>query len=189
MLPSEQQHELSSLCKVFCEVARPYWIEVAPPGGQSATALGPWVKSSLVEALGAFGRFRRQHPRRLFQIRLSPGVHDSGFVDYNEVPLVIGEGDFKGLRLRSSEEESSPRNWDGLHIQSAEFVAVCGTCGVTSVTLPQGLQGVERDAFEMCSNLISVTFPEGLQQVGDDAFCGCSSLTSVTFPEGLQQVG
>ena len=50
MLTFDQQHELSSLCKVFCEAARPYWIEVAPPGGQSAAALDPWVKSSLVEA-------------------------------------------------------------------------------------------------------------------------------------------
>ena len=108
MLPFDQQHELSSLCKVFCEAACPYWIEVASPGGQSAAALDPWVKSSLVEALGAFGRFRRQHPRRLFQIRLSPGVHDSGFVDYGGSPLVIGEGNYMGLRLRSWSTRASP---------------------------------------------------------------------------------
>ena len=35
MLPFEQQHELGSLCKLFCEAVRPYWIEVAPLGGQS----------------------------------------------------------------------------------------------------------------------------------------------------------
>ena len=108
MLPFDQQHELSSLCKVFCEATRPYWVEVAPPGRQGAAALDPWVKSSLVEALAAFGRFRRQHPRRLFQIRLSPGVHDSGFVTDGGDPLVIGEGDYRGLRLRHRREGSSP---------------------------------------------------------------------------------
>ena len=117
MLPFDQQHELSSLCKVFCEAARPYWIEVAPPGGQGAAALDPWVKSSLVEALGAFGRFRRQHPRRLFQIRLSPGVHETGFTS-----ILIRCRAFSDLRRKLPWSETEPRRartkqWDGLHVQ------------------------------------------------------------------------
>ena len=122
-------------------------------------ALDKWVKPSLKKALAAFHRFRAKHPRRLFQIRLSPGMHDSGFVDYLEDPLVIGEGKYTGLRLRSWRPQPSPRNWDGLHMQSAEFVAVCGTCGVTSVTLQQGLQEVGARAFYVCRSLTSVILP------------------------------
>jgi hypothetical protein len=222
-LSFDLQHELSSMCKLFCKAACPFWIEVAPPGeeeqGAVAAALDPWVKPSLVEALATFRRFRAKHPRRLFQIRLSAGVHDSGFVDTSERPRVVGEGVYSGLKLQSGpsplllhDDPSAECNWDGLHIQSAEFVAVCGTHGVTSitlleglqeigngafvccdhlttVTLPQGLQTIGRSAFKGCERLTSVTFPEGLQEIGDEAFCYCISLTSVTLPQGLQRVG
>ena len=99
------------------------------------------------------------------------------------VPLVIGGGDYRGLRLRNYHRGSS-RNWDGLLIRSAEVVAVCGASGVQFVHVLAGLQQVGERAFSWCSSLTSVTFPEGLQQVGGCAFLACSSLTSVTLPQG-----
>ncbi|MGI6689323.1 MAG: leucine-rich repeat domain-containing protein [Christensenellales bacterium] len=60
---------------------------------------------------------------------------------------------------------------------------------LTTVTLPEGLQSIESDAFSLCSSLTAVTLPEGLQSIGDSAFSGCSSLTAVTLPDSLKAMG
>ena len=95
-------------------------------------------------------------PRRLFEIRLSPGAHNTGFVqpDYPRVgishigTLMIGDGDYKGLRLANidynsdAKEGVSSHNCDGLRIRSTEIVAVYGASGVNSVALLEGPQEV-----------------------------------------------
>ena len=58
---------------------------------------------------------------------------------------------------------------------------------LTSVSLPDGLQGIERSAFLGCSALTSVTIPESVTFIGKEAFFS-SGLESVTIPAGVKTI-
>lgn len=177
---------ISTSCRELCKAACPYYVVVSPDTQNGVQAQQPWRKSTLTQALVSFGHFRRRHPRRLFQIRLCPGVHETGFVEYHGAPYVIGPGNYRGLSQLKNYWLLF-RDWDGLHIRSAEFTAVCGTYGVESMTL-RGMRTIKACSFMGCTELVSVTLPEGLQKIGRWAFYGCTSLTSITLPQGLQQI-
>ena len=47
---------------------------------------------------------------------------------------------------------------------------------VKSITIPDGITGIEMGAFEGCSNLTSITIPESVTEIGYQVFSGCSRL-------------
>lgn len=61
--------------------------------------------------------------------------------------------------------------------------------GITEIVLPEGLQTVEYDAFNNCTNLRSVSLPDTLQNLGSYAFWKCSALTEITLPQNLTKMG
>ncbi|MBR4227205.1 MAG: leucine-rich repeat protein, partial [Candidatus Methanomethylophilaceae archaeon] len=67
--------------------------------------------------------------------------------------------------------------------------AFAGCVGLSSVTIAEGVEFIQKAAFSGCSSLASVTFPETLELIGDNAFYKCSSLESVEFPESLERIG
>lgn len=60
--------------------------------------------------------------------------------------------------------------------------------GLTSVTLPDGLERIGQSTFYQCINLKSVVIPDSVTVIGWNAFNGCSSLESVTLPSGLTEI-
>lgn len=58
-----------------------------------------------------------------------------------------------------------------------------------SVMFPENLQTIGRAAFFNCIELMKLTLKNGLKEIGHHAFDGCTSLIFVTFPEGLQKIG
>ncbi len=66
--------------------------------------------------------------------------------------------------------------------------AFSGCDGLTSVTIPDGVEVIEVSAFEGCSGLTSVTMPNSLTTIGEYAFEDCTGLTSVTIPEGVTSI-
>ena len=54
---------------------------------------------------------------------------------------------------------------------------MCG--GLTSVTIPEGVTSIDRDAFYDCNALKTVTIPTSVKYIGLGAFNGCSGLTSL----------
>lgn len=87
-------------------------------------------------------------------------------------------------------------------------------CSLTSVTLPDNVEGIGEYAFSGCSNLTSVTFGNNtlwdigsyafsgcsnltsvnlgnivVYEIGTSAFSGCSSLTSINIPNSVQYIG
>ena len=68
------------------------------------------------------------------------------------------------------------------------FGAFSVSAGLTSVTLPVGIDEIERNAFYSCTSLGTVTLPAGLEIIGAEAFEGCSLLTSITLPDGLKEI-
>ena len=61
--------------------------------------------------------------------------------------------------------------------------------GITEIVLPEGLQTVEYDAFNNCTNLRSVSLPSTLQDLGSSTFYNCSALTAITLPQSLTKIG
>ena len=58
-----------------------------------------------------------------------------------------------------------------------------------SVTLPNTIKTIEKEAFEYCSWLRNIVFPSGLEEIGDWVFKDCESLTSVKLPPSLKKIG
>jgi hypothetical protein len=52
---------------------------------------------------------------------------------------------------------------------------------LTSITIPDNVNGIGMSAFDGCTNLASVTLGSRVSTVGDNAFRGCTSLTRITF--------
>ena len=61
--------------------------------------------------------------------------------------------------------------------------------GMTSVTIPRGVNYISPGAFENCSGLTSITLSEGVTSIGISSFKNCSGLTSITLPEGVTSIG
>ncbi len=66
--------------------------------------------------------------------------------------------------------------------------AFCECTEVTSITIPDGVQGLGILAFYGCTNLTSVSIGNGVQTIGFNAFSDCTNLTSITIPDGVQTI-
>ncbi len=63
-------------------------------------------------------------------------------------------------------------------------MAVAKKKNMKTLTLPQGLKKIERDAFLDCDALVSVTIPASVEEIEAYAFADCDALKSVVF-EGM----
>ncbi|HSK68478.1 MAG TPA: leucine-rich repeat protein [Candidatus Limnocylindria bacterium] len=61
--------------------------------------------------------------------------------------------------------------------------------GITSVTVPSGVQGIGDSAFRGCTALATLNLPGSLAGIGPYAFYGCGSMRTLTLPTGLQSIG
>lgn len=58
----------------------------------------------------------------------------------------------------------------------------------TSVTVPEGVEEIEKGAFRECENLASIHLPEGLERIADWAFKGCGKLNSIRIPDSVEGI-
>ena len=59
---------------------------------------------------------------------------------------------------------------------------------LTGITLPEGLEKIESEAFIYCKKLKSVVIPSTVKSIGDNVFYECRELASVKLPEGLEKI-
>lgn len=57
-----------------------------------------------------------------------------------------------------------------------------GDSQLTSVSIPNTVRTIERNAFFNCRNLTSITLPESIESIGNYAFAGCENFTTFEFP-------
>jgi hypothetical protein len=58
-----------------------------------------------------------------------------------------------------------------------------------SVTIPEGVTSIGRNAFRGCTSLTGITIPASVTAIGQAAFDECTGLTSITIPEGVTAIG
>lgn len=62
-----------------------------------------------------------------------------------------------------------------------------GCSSLTHVTLPEGMERLEKELFFMCVMLETAELPSLLQEIGEKAFCGCR-LSEIELPEKLKTI-
>lgn len=67
-------------------------------------------------------------------------------------------------------------------------IAISGT-KLSSLTLPQSLVYIGRNAFENCKYLTEISLPDNVTTIDDEAFVKCSSLAKITIPKSVTKVG
>ena len=68
-------------------------------------------------------------------------------------------------------------------------ILVNGTYDVECVTIPNGVERIENQAFANRANLKCVVIPESVTEIGEAAFYNCKSLTSITFTGNPLKIG
>ena len=61
--------------------------------------------------------------------------------------------------------------------------------GLTSVSIPNSVTSISQKAFEACSGLTSVNIPNSLKWIEKGTFAGCKNLTSITIPNSVTYIG
>ena len=74
-------------------------------------------------------------------------------------------------------------------VESIETQAFMYCQSLTEVTLPSTLKSIGTYAFYNCNLLRSLVIPEGVESIGSSAFAYCYGLTDVTLPSTLQSIG
>ena len=59
---------------------------------------------------------------------------------------------------------------------------------LTTATLPEGLESIERELFRECTELVSVPIPASVKEIGRSAFEGCSKLATLTIPNSVKAI-
>ena len=60
---------------------------------------------------------------------------------------------------------------------------------LTSITIPNSVTSISKQAFSGCSGLTSITIPNSVTSIGDYTFECCSGLTSVTIGNSVTSIG
>jgi len=57
---------------------------------------------------------------------------------------------------------------------------------ITSISIPESVTAIGRDAFSWCSSLTSITIPASVTYIDEWAFANCENLSTVSFAPGSQ---
>jgi hypothetical protein len=103
--------------------------------------------------------------------------------------------DGSGVRIRKYEGRglavTVPNTIEGLPVREIGEYAFDGgsSTQITSITLPQGLNKIMKNAFSFQLNLAAIVIPDSVTEIGDSAFRGCTALKSINIPGSVTFFG
>ena len=62
-------------------------------------------------------------------------------------------------------------------------------CEVQEAVMTDGIEVIDREAFDGCTKLKQVIFSNTLKEIGDNAFSFCPELVTAILPQGIEQLG
>lgn len=66
----------------------------------------------------------------------------------------------------------------------ADSLICCPAGKEGTLTIPDGISGIENGAFNECGNLVRIEIPTSISSISDDSFLNCHSLTDIIVSEG-----
>ena len=93
---------------------------------------------------------------------------------------IIGNSAFRGSSMISVVIPSS--------VKTIGNSAFCECQNLSSVTVSEGVETIDQNAFRACTSLTSIALPSSIGEVGAAAFFQCQALTRATFAPGSKQV-
>ena len=106
-------------------------------------------------------------------------------IDENDAMVAAAEATLTEANIPSSVEFEG-NQYPVIKINDEVF---SGNTNLTSVTLPESLTTLGREAFSFCKSLKTIKIPSGVTAIPVRCFYGCSSLESVTIPVGVTDIG
>ncbi len=108
--------------------------------------------------------------------------------------VISGRGDMSGVRFANQPFRDLIKYVvfpEGLtSICNNAFGETWNTCkNLQSVTLPDSVVSIGREAFLSCIGIKEVKCGKGLKSIGDSAFVYCQSLTKLELSDGLESIG
>jgi hypothetical protein len=125
---------------------------------------------------------------RLEQALAEAGIEDPATVIKLTVAgtLTKNDLDFITDKMRKNLKEL---DMSGAWVGEIDFAWTFGSCGFTSVILPDSLSIVGNSAFWGCAKLKSVIIPDSVTEIEGYAFYECRSLTTVVIPASVKKIG
>lgn len=83
---------------------------------------------------------------------------------------------------------SIPADIGGLPVVSIGNLQMLSSSNLQTVSLPDTISAIDKDAFDSCRRLADIKFPADLKEIGTWAFANCSSLANIILPNGLKDI-
>ena len=115
--------------------------------------------------------------------------------DGSYILVVTGElNDLSAIKAALNEKPTAKVNLDLSKVSGLTEIgpeAFEGCSGLTSISIPEGVEIIGGDAFYECRGLTSISIPSSVEIIGGDAFFGCKGLTSIDLSKatGLTTIG
>ena len=91
--------------------------------------------------------------------------------------------------IGSDTEVIIPDEIEGRPVAQIGVSAFEGNTEITSVTMGNSVELIEKNAFRECSSLKSITLSRGLLSVGRECFYHCTSLETLIIPDSVKAIG
>lgn len=105
-----------------------------------------------------------------------------GIIEFDGPPTSIGDYAFQYCSNLSS--ITIPNS-----VETINKSAFYGCSTLSSIAIPESVISIKESAFYNCKSLTEITLPSSITSLGREAFKSCSNLTSVTFLDSQTSIG